>query len=188
MVGAAPLQILRETVRGMRKSPFIPIGLGVVAIAGLGLASVFEFAPEFVWNASASSPIGLYRIESRRPKIGDYVLVEPTDALKSFIIERGYLPPEIPLLKRVAAIAGDEICRENERVFVNGAHVADALLVDSLGRKMPDWDGCILLRGDEVFLLNDAARSLDGRYLGATNVSQIIGIARPVWVMADAPK
>lgn len=172
----------------MRKFRFVPIGIGAVSIAALGLASAFEFTPQFVWNASASAPIGLYRIETRLPEIGEYVLVKPEDALETLIVDRGYLPPEIPLLKRVAALAGDEICRENERVFVNNIHVADALLVDSAGRKMPVWSGCFSLRENEVFLLNAADKSLDGRYFGATNGSQIIGIATPVWMNADPPK
>jgi conjugative transfer signal peptidase TraF len=172
----------------MRKSRFIPIGLGAISIAALGVSSAFEFAPQLVWNASASAPIGLYRIEKRLPEIDEYVLVKPEDALETFMVERGYLPPEIPLLKRVAALAGDEICCENDRIFVNNIHVANALFVDSAGRKMPIWRGCFSLRKDEVFLLNAPEKSLDGRYFGATSGSQIIGIARPVWVKADTPK
>ncbi len=172
----------------MRKSRFIPIGLGAISIAALGLSSAFDFAPRLVWNASASAPIGLYKIEKRAPAIGDFVLVDPDENLEKLIAERGYLPPEIPLLKRVAAVAGDEICRENERVFVSKIHVADALFVDSLGRRMPVWNGCFSLREDEILLLNAPEQSLDGRYFGSTNVSQIIGIARPVWVKTDTPK
>jgi conjugative transfer signal peptidase TraF len=172
----------------MKNSRFIPIGLGAVSIAALGVSSVVDCAPQLVWNASASAPIGLYRIERKPPEIGDFVLVDPDENFVKLITERGYLPPDIPLLKRVAALAGDEICREKERIFLNTIHVADALLVDSAGQKMPVWSGCFSLRGDEVFLLNASEKSLDGRYVGATNGSQIIGIARPVWVKLDAPK
>ena len=172
----------------MRESRFIPIGLGAVSIAALVLASAFEFAPRLVWNASASAPIGLYKIENRAPAIGDFVLVDPDKNLVKWITERGYLPSDIPLLKRVAALAGDEVCRENERIFINKTHVADSLFVDSLGRKMPVWSGCFSLRKNEIFLLNAPEKSLDGRYFGATNASQMVGIARPLWVKADTPK
>ncbi len=172
----------------MRISRFIPIGLGAVLIAALGVQSAVEFAPRIVWNASASAPIGLYRIEKRPPKISDFVLVDADDNLQKLITERGYLPSEVPLLKRVAALADDEICREQERVFVNRIHVAEALIFDSAGRKMPSWSGCFLLESDEMFLLNAPEKSLDGRYSGATNASQIIGIATPVWVRTDTPE
>ncbi len=172
----------------MRISRFIPIGLGAVSIAALGVLSAFEFTPQFVWNASASAPIGLYRMEKRAAEMGDFVLVDPDENLEKLITERGYLPPEIPLLKRVMALAGDEICRENERVFINKFHAADALFVDSAGREMPVWRGCSLLLDGELFLLNTPEKSLDGRYFGATNVSQIIGIATPVWVTSATPE
>lgn len=172
----------------MKNLRFIPIGLAASCVAALVLVSAVDFTPQFVWNPSASAPIGLYRIERKPPEIGDFVLVDSDENFVKLITERGYLPPDIPLLKRVAALAGDEICREKERIFLNTIHVADALLVDSAGQKMPVWSGCFSLRGDEVFLLNASEKSLDGRYVGATNGSQIIGIARPVWVKLDARK
>ena len=133
--------------------------------------------------ASASAPIGLYRIErNERLEVGDFVLVRPEEALAKLIAERGYLPENIPLLKRVAAVPGDEICRESGAVFINKTRVAEALSFDSLGRKMPAWSGCFTLQSDELFLLNDPDRSLDGRYFGATKSRDVIGVARPVWV------
>lgn len=155
-------------------------GAGVAAISVAGFA---DFAPVLVWNASASAPIGLYRIEQNRdPEIGDFVLVKPDESLEKFITTRGYLPANIPLLKRVAAFSGDEICRDRQAIFINEMRVADARILDSRGRKMPSWSGCIRLQPDEIFLLNDPENSLDGRYFGATSVDDVIGVARAVWV------
>ena len=157
------------------------------AIAGLVLASAHPFAPMLVWNASASAPIGLYRIErNRSPEIGDFVLVRPDKTLERFIKERGYLPKDIPLLKRVAALAGDEICRHSEAIFINETRVADAQISDSFGRKMPSWSGCFTLKSGEILLLNDHEKSLDGRYFGATRMDEVIGLARAVWVKGPA--
>lgn len=172
----------------MRRTTLIPIAVGAVSITALGLASAVEFAPWIVWNASASAPIGLYRIEKLPPKINDFVLVKPDAVLEEFIIDRDYLPPEIPLLKRVAALSGARICREESAIFIDGRHVADALIFDSSGRQMPIWDGCFTLKAGEFFLLNVPEKSLDGRYFGATSASQIIGIATPVWVRTDTPE
>ena len=162
------------------------LGASAIAVAAIGIASFVSFTPILIWNASASAPIGLYRIEKRVPNLGEFVLVEPDERLAEFVAVRGYLPPEIPLLKRISALPSDEICRESVRVFINKIAVAEALLIDSFGRKMPEWSGCLTLKSDEVFLLNASKRSLDGRYFGATKRADIIGIAVPIWVRTDA--
>ena len=158
----------------------ILLPLIAVSVGALGVASRSDIAPVLVWNASASAPLGLYRIADRAPQIGDLVLVEPDLDVTNFIVARGYLPPETPLLKRVAALSGAEICRHCAAIFIDGNHVAEALRVDSEGRDMPVWRGCFALRDDESFLLNAPRNSLDGRYFGATKRAQVIGVAIPV--------
>jgi len=158
------------------------IAIGSIAIAALAIAMVTDYTPRIVWNASASAPTGFYRIDYRQPELGDYVLVFPSKTLSKFIDERQYLPSGTPLIKRIAALPGDKICRTNERILVNRIHVADALLEDSLGRIMPRWSGCFTLKTDEMFLLNAHEKSLDGRYFGATKRNEIIGVAIPVFV------
>lgn len=170
----------------MRPLRILVLAPVAVSIAVLGVASRFDFAPRLVWNASASAPIGLYRIDDRAPEIGDLVLVQVGAELEEFITEREYLPPEIPLLKRVAARSGAEICREMEAILIDKNHVADALLFDSRGRKLPVWSGCFILQSDEMFLINTPQKSLDGRYFGATKLNDVIGVAVPVWVRREA--
>jgi len=167
----------------MRRGATIILAASGVAIAALAFASAHPFAPMLVWNASASAPIGLYLIQQRQsPEIGAFVLVRPDEDLEKFITERGYLPKDIPLLKRVAALPGDGICRDSKAVYINETRVADTLNFDSRGRKMPAWSGCFTLQADEIFLLNDPENSLDGRYFRATKLDDVIGIARAVWV------
>ncbi|NWG72492.1 MAG: S26 family signal peptidase [Parvularculaceae bacterium] len=167
----------------MRRGATIILAASGVAIAALAFASAHPLAPMLVWNASASAPIGLYRIKpNTQPEIGAFVLVRPDEDLEKFITERGYLPKDIPLLKRVAALPGDGICRDSKAVYINETRVADALNFDSRGRKMPAWSGCFTLRSDEIFLLNDPENSIDGRYFGATRLDDVIGVARAVWV------
>jgi len=167
----------------MRRGPAIIFAVSGAAIGAISMASAVNCAPVLVWNASASAPIGLYRIErNERLEVGDFVLVRPKEAVAKYIAERGYLPETIPLLKRVAALSGDEICRDKTAIFIDEIHVADAQILDSFGREMPAWRGCFTLQSDEIFLLNDPERSLDGRYFGATKSRDVIGVARPVWV------
>lgn len=164
----------------MKRKYVIVGGVSALSICAILFAALAPVVPKFVWNASMSAPIGLYRIEEEPPGLGDYALVEPSDCAAKLIEERDYLPPKTPLIKRIAALSGDEICRDGEAVFINGDHIADALRFDSLGRNMPAWEGCFVLSSDEVFLLNTHEKSLDGRYFGATKSNQIIGVAIPV--------
>ncbi|HBK93133.1 MAG TPA: S26 family signal peptidase [Parvularcula sp.] len=171
----------------MRSGPTKIIVVSGAAIGAISMASAVDFAPVLVWNASASAPIGLYRIERHDLlEVGDFVLVRPEEELAKLIAERGYLPENIPLLKRVAALPGDEICRESQAIFINNVRAADAQIFDSFGREMPAWSGCLTLQSGESFLLNDPEKSLDGRYFGATRADAVIGVARAVWVMEPA--
>lgn len=160
----------------------IVLALMGVSIAAVGFAAFIQVAPRIVWNGSASAPMGLYRIDERSARIGEFVLVTPSESAAALIAEREYLPPDTPLIKRIAAQTGDEVCRENERIFINKLHVSDAFLVDSMGRRMPIWGGCFTLKYDELFLLNAHEKSLDGRYFGATKRTQVIGVVIPVFV------
>lgn len=46
-----------------------------------------------------------------------------------------------------------------------------------------------MLGEGEIFLLNDHPYSLDGRYFGATDIDDILGVAVPIWTYQaeDAP-
>jgi conjugative transfer signal peptidase TraF len=167
----------------MRRGAATIFASSCAAIAAIAIASAVKFPPILVWNASASAPIGLYGVKrNEHLQVGDYLLVRPDETLAKLIAERGYLPENIPLLKRVAALPGDEICRENTAIIINNVHVADAKNRDSVGRRMPAWSGCFTLQAGEIVLLNDPEGSLDGRYFGATRLDDVIGVARPVWV------
>jgi conjugative transfer signal peptidase TraF len=158
----------------------------LVAAAGLALIA-FSAAernrPTLVWNASASVPIGLYAIlPSGGARIGDLFAVRPPDDLAKWLEEAGYLGHDLPLLKRLAARAGAEVCRNVGTIRVDGAAVAIARARDRRGRPLPVWEGCRTLAAGEVFLLNaNAPASLDGRYFGPLGAEAILGRAIPLW-------
>ena len=136
--------------------------------------------PLLIWNASASVPVGLYRIDAGTPEIGDLVAVAPPPAVAAWLARRGYLPAGTPLLKHVAAQPGALICRSGAEIFVDGRRVAIARMADRKGRELPRWTGCRTLRGGEIFLLTPAPDSLDSRYFGRLPASRLIGRARPI--------
>lgn len=136
-----------------------------------------------VWNASASVPTGLYAIRGRANlRVGERVAIEPPPALRRLMAERGYLPAGVPLLKRIAAVSGQRVCRFAFGVTVGGHYVGAAHARDRLGRPLPAWFGCRTLRAGELFVMNPAAPgSFDGRYFGVLRRADVIGRAVPVW-------
>jgi conjugative transfer signal peptidase TraF len=163
--------------------------LALAFVAVCAITSTFDGgrAPLLVWNASASAPIGLYAV---RPvgalAIADLVVARPPDPLAEWLAAHGYLPKGALLIKRVAALPGQKICREDRSIIVDGSAVAEANARDHAGRDLPRWSGCFVLRSDEVFLLNwDHPASLDGRYFGAFPVEAIVGRAQPIWTEAE---
>ncbi len=157
------------------------------ALAGVGalaLACSQGHTPIYMWNASASVPLGLYSLHSTKVLyIGELVAVLPPDPLATFLSDRTYLPRGIPMLKRVLALPGQTVCRVGLSIFVDTVAVGDARDRDSHGRPLPVWQGCRVIAGDQLFLMNwQSADSLDGRYFGPISSSAVIARAQPVWI------
>ena len=164
----------------MRKPPIFL----AVAVTGLACIAFTRFAhptPVLVWNASASMPIGFYRLVPGLPERGDLALVRPPKTAEALADVRGYLPAGVPLVKRIAAVGGDAVCAFDAAVFLNGHVVARQLATDHAGRPLPHWNGCRVLDRDEIFVLADAADSFDSRYFGPVLVTTIIGRLAPLW-------
>jgi conjugative transfer signal peptidase TraF len=136
-----------------------------------------------IWNVTTSAPIGLYVVRRDRVLVrGDLVVVVPSPSVAKFAAQRGYLPAGVPLVKRIAAMAGDTVCAQENSIFIDGQSVAVRLSADGEGRPLPSWRGCRTLDQGEVFLLMEGVRtSFDGRYFGPTNMSQIVGRLEPIW-------
>lgn len=138
--------------------------------------------PHLVWNVSASAPLGLYAIGSRDEIVtGDMVLARMPERWRSLAAARRYIPVNVPLVKRVAAGAGDTVCARGQEIFVNGRWIAKRWWNDGKGRPMPWWSGCVTLQNGALFLLMESSDSFDGRYFGPTAPDDIIGKARLVW-------
>lgn len=158
------------------------------ATVGIALTAFIDMPKKLIWNASASIPLGLYEITPiHHLNIGDRVAVVPPEAIARFLAERGYLPRGVPLLKTVAALAGQRVCRIGNRIIVDGEVIGDARERDRLGRALPVWQGCRRIGEDEFFLMNaSVADSFDGRYFGPISATAVIGKAHPLWT--DMPE
>jgi conjugative transfer signal peptidase TraF len=137
----------------------------------------------YIWNTSGSVPIGLYRLHpTGRLAVTQLVAVQPPEPLATFLADRRYLPRGIPLLKRVLALPGQTVCRDQLAVTVDKIEMGAARVHDSRGRPLPVWEGCHVIADGEVFLMNwRSADSFDGRYFGALPTSAIIGTVEPLW-------
>src|SRR3546814_1533473 len=91
---------------------------------------------------------------------------------------RRYLPMNVPLVKRVAAYAGDRVCASGLGIFVNGRRVAERRVTDRMGSPMQMWEGCTVLRGRQLFLLIAHPASLDGRSFGPTDEADVLTYGR----------
>jgi conjugative transfer signal peptidase TraF len=158
--------------------------LTTFAALGTAISAAFHPLPRLIWNASASVPIGLYAV---RPAgvlhIAELVIVRPPISLATFMDQRRYLPIGVPMLKRVAALPGQTVCRVGHMVTVDGASLGEALDRDRRGRPLPVWEGCQRVGIGEIFLMNWRSEdSLDSRYFGPLAATTIIGRADPLWI------
>ncbi|MFN4024163.1 MAG: S26 family signal peptidase [Hyphomonas sp.] len=149
---------------------------GTAALFGL----VFDPPDRLIWNRTGSAPQGLFWLSGDPFTRGRWVVVSARSAQAEWAEAEGFVGTDWPLLKQVAGVPGDEICREGSVVLINGKHAAIAREVDSRGRFLPVWQGCLRLGGGEFFLLAPHPDSLDGRYFGVTDVEDLDGVARPL--------
>lgn len=155
--------------------------LAPVAVVALCTASLMQIVrptvPLVLYNPSPSAPIGWYLLRPDEVvKRDDLVAVQLPGEGAALAFERRYLPPNIPLIKTVWAVAGKEICHTNGQVLVEGRPPLIVLKHDALGRALPSRSGCYRLAKDEVFLAsNDVQTSFDSRYFGPVKREFLLG-------------
>ena len=153
------------------------------AVVGTAIPTVVPMPLRLVWNASASTPIGLYLVASADTlDADDLVVVLPPEPIARFMVERGYAGAGVPLLKHVTARPGQMVCRRGRSLRIDGALIGDALDRDRQGRDLPIWQGCHRLSDGEIFVMNrNVSDSFDGRYFGVLPASSVIGRAVPLF-------
>ena len=184
--GTAPHPRLRVRAR------LVLAGLSACGLAALAWASFVHPLPRLTYNPSDSVEVGWYRIDpldhrtSSPPRplsVGSIVLVPLPAEAAALAAQRGYLPTRIPLLKRVGAVAPQEVCIADGKVHIDGVPSAAVLSADRWGRPLPSWQQCHRLRHGELFLLSVTnPASFDSRYFGPVSAAAVVGVARPVWL------
>ena len=159
------------------------LACAAAALALLAAPAAFAPAPRFVWNASASAPVGLYLVSPGAvPALGETVIARLPAEARALASARGYVPASVPLVKRVVAVGGSRACAMGSRLFVDGRLAAVRLERDWAERPLPWWRECRRLRlGEVLLLMPQSPKSFDGRYFGPTPERDIVGTARLLW-------
>ncbi|MDI4231711.1 S26 family signal peptidase [Bradyrhizobium sp. Arg237L] len=157
------------------------------AAAALVATVALEPLPLYIWNVSASVPIGLYRLRPTESfHVTELVAVQPPEPLATFLDLNGYLPVGVPMLKRILALPGQTVCRSGLTISVDDIAMGEARDRDGRGRPLPKWQGCRVVGDGELFVMNwQSDDSLDGRYFGFLPASAVIGRALPVWTWEE---
>jgi type IV secretory pathway protease TraF len=151
----------------------------VLALAGTLLCPP---RPLLLWNASPSTPEGLYAVwPGSSLQVGETVIAWPPPDARRLAAKRNYLPARVPLVKWAAAVSGGRVCANRGMIFINGRLAALRRARDPSGRPMPWWSGCKRLGHGNLFLLSSDPNGFDGRYFGLTQPVEVIGKARLLW-------
>jgi conjugative transfer signal peptidase TraF len=159
------------------------LALAIPSIVALTLTLTPGRDPTVVWNATASVPIGLYRVVAGQPQRGSIVVTRLPQPLRTFAHARAYLPASVFLIKPIAALRGDLLCRHGSVVSINGRVVAFARKLDNAGRPLPRWRGCRRLSATRIAVVANRPDSFDSRYFGPVDTDNIIGLAIPFWTI-----
>jgi len=150
------------------------LGLAVQIAVTAGLL-IDRLPPPALVNESPSLPRGLYmRDWGAAADRGSVVAFPQPEEARPYLALWG-MPSKIMLIKRVAAVEGEEVCLHDgvlstpdRRVLVRGR--------DRAGLQLPRWSGCRRLEAGELFLLGDTETSFDSRYFGPVRVEQLQGV------------
>jgi type IV secretory pathway protease TraF len=134
-----------------------------VAVLGIAAASAMPMPLKLIWNATASAPIGFYTISpAGRIEVPDLVAVMPPEPFASFMVERGYVARDVPILKHIVGLPGQRVCRNGRAISVDDVPLGEARDHDSRGRDLPAWQGCrVIARATPLFTDEDG----DGRFV-----------------------
>jgi conjugative transfer signal peptidase TraF len=186
LAAAAVASSALARTRKSRAFRMFAFAAAIIVVGRVTAASGLHF------NVTPSMPLGIYRL-APVPKSGVQrgmfvAACAPIDAAR-LGRRRGYLAngrcaaDTEPLVKVVAAVAGDEVTISSRGVSVNECLLPHSrpLKFDSAGRPLSPWPrGRYRLRRGQLWLYAGNDRSWDSRYWGRVPISDVLARAQPV--------
>jgi signal peptidase I len=169
------------TLNVMNTAIFLNIALAQgLLIASAALPDAIQNPPVII-NETISMAKGAYfrtgNVDDLRR--GDIIAMPMNASAQDYLGGKLGYPKDTMLIKRVAGLSGDVMCRHGGKVTIN-AQAVNAARRDASGNLLPYWIGCHVLMQNEVFLLGDHASSFDSRYFGPITKSELSGTYKVV--------
>ncbi|WP_085341055.1 S26 family signal peptidase [Aquidulcibacter paucihalophilus] len=163
----------------MNTSPLLMIVLVQSLFVANAASPQLKTKPPVILNETPSMAEGAYlRVgDVADLKSGDIIAMPMNSAARNYLGNKLGYPKDTMLIKRVAGLSGDLVCRHNRVVTINKRTLA-AARSDRQGNLLQAWNGCRTLSTSEVFILGDHPASFDSRYIGPVSRSELAGIYR----------
>jgi conjugative transfer signal peptidase TraF len=160
-------------------------GALLFGIAILGTA-MFQSknSPVLLYNPTESAPKGWYFVHKTEAiNVGDMVAANLSRDASTLASNRGYLPSDIPVIKTVWAMEGDEYCIEDNWFTVSDRPPLRIHTLDGRERAMPELSGgCRRVSEGKYILISERIdTSFDSRYFGEVGHNHILGRVDLVW-------
>jgi conjugative transfer signal peptidase TraF len=163
----------------MNTGPLLMIALVQSLFIANAAIPKLKTKPPVILNETPSMAKGAYvRMgEVADLKRGDIIAMPTNSAARNYLVKKLGYPKDTMLIKRVAGLNGDLVCRRNSVVTINKRSLV-AARSDRRGNYLAAWNGCRILSPNQVFLLGDHPASYDSRYFGPVSRSELAGIYR----------
>jgi type IV secretory pathway protease TraF len=163
----------------MNAGPLLMIALVQSLFIANAALPELKTKPPVILNETPSMAKGVYmRLgDVSALKRGDIIAMPMNSAARNYLVKKLGYPKDTMLIKRVAGLSGDLVCRHDSLVTINKRTLV-AARSDRQGNLLPAWNGCRTLSTSEVFLLGDHPASFDSRYFGPVSQGEFVGIYR----------
>lgn len=171
-------------MKALRYSIYLLLG-GVVTVSLLLTSLGYR-----VWyNLTDSMPRGFYwQFPVEQLQVGDAVsLLVPVGFRARYQGRTWMVPESVALQKIVVALAGDEVCMDQDRLRINGELVGHAYPVDREGLPVGIYPYCAVLTPGMVYLANlNYEKSVDSRYFGPVHEQSLLGKVAPLYLQTGS--
>ncbi len=161
---------------------------GAVAMGVCALGGWLPLKLGYCLNLTPSEPVGIYELVPGAITRGALVLLKQPHNPAASILQR-YVPGNLPLIKRVAALPSDAVRVEADGVYVNGVRWPESapLAHDAEGRALNPYSGVHRVAAGELWVMSNHPRGLDSRYFGPVAEASVVSRLRPLATWSSAP-